>query len=109
MNAREDIILKVTEALNRNRECQLIIVEGEAGSGKTVLMSSLFYELNQLSLEESENIVLQNTSQYLLVNHDQQLKVYEQIASKLGILSKKIQMLFQNQRDLLIIIQKMIR
>ena len=89
MNAREDIILKVTEALNRNREGQLIIVEGEAGSGKTVLMSSLFYELNQLSLEGSENIVLQNTSQYLLVNHDQQLKVYEQIASKLGILSKR--------------------
>jgi len=89
MNAREDIILKVTEALNRSREGQLIIVEGEAGSGKTVLMSSLFYELNQLSLEDSENIVLQNTSQYLLVNHDQQLKVYEQIASKLGILSKR--------------------
>lgn len=89
MNAREDIILKVTEALNRNREGQLIIVEGEAGSGKTVLMSSLFYELNQLSLEDSENVVLRNTSQYLLVNHDQQLKVYEQIASKLGILSKR--------------------
>ena len=91
MNAREDIILKVTEALNRDREGQgqLIIVEGEAGSGKTVLMSSLFYELNQLSLEESENVVLKNTSQYLLVNHDQQLKVYEQIASKLGILSKR--------------------
>lgn len=91
MNAREDIILKVTEALNRDREGQgqLIIVEGEAGSGKTVLMSSLFYELNQLSLEESENVVLKNTSQYLLVNHDQQLKVYEQIASKLGVLSKR--------------------
>lgn len=89
MNAREDIILKVTEALNRNREGQLIIVEGEAGSGKTVLMSSLFYELSQLSLEDSENVILKNTSQYLLVNHDQQLKVYEQIASKLGILSKR--------------------
>ncbi|WP_427814822.1 DUF2075 domain-containing protein (plasmid) [Enterococcus sp. 22-H-5-01] len=89
MNAREDIILKVTEALNRNKEGQLIIIEGEAGSGKTVLMSSLFYELSQLALDESENVVLKNTSQYLLVNHDQQLKVYKQIASKLGILSKK--------------------
>lgn len=89
MNAREDIIIKVTEALNRDREGQLIIVEGEAGSGKTVLMSSLFYELNQLSQEDSENVVLKDTSQYLLVNHDQQLKVYEQIASKLGILSKR--------------------
>ncbi|MBM7711084.1 DUF2075 domain-containing protein [Enterococcus xiangfangensis] len=91
MNAREDIILKVTEAINRNKEGQLIIVEGEAGSGKTVLLSSLFYELSQLSLEESENVVLKNTNQYLLVNHNQQLKVYEQIASKLGILSKRNQ------------------
>lgn len=49
MTAREDIIIKVTEALNRGKEGQLIIVEGEAGSGKTVLMSSLFYELNQLA------------------------------------------------------------
>lgn len=89
MNAREDIIIKVTEALNRDGEGQLIIVEGEAGSGKTVLMSSLFYELNQLSQEDSENVVLKDTSQYLLVNHNQQLKVYEQIASKLGILSKR--------------------
>ncbi|WP_367378671.1 DUF2075 domain-containing protein [Enterococcus gilvus] len=89
MNAREDVIIKVTEALNRDGEGQLIIVEGEAGSGKTVLISSLFYELNQLSQEDSENVVLRDTSQYLLVNHDQQLKVYEQIASKLGILSKR--------------------
>ncbi|MGG5329788.1 DUF2075 domain-containing protein [Enterococcus sp. AZ163] len=89
MTAREDIIIKVTEALNRGKEGQLIIVEGEAGSGKTVLMSSLFYELNQLAEKNSENIVIQGTKQYLLVNHDQQLKVYEQIASKLGILSKR--------------------
>lgn len=88
MIAREKIILKITEALNRQKTSQLIIVEGAAGSGKTVLMSSLFYELNQLSASDSENVVIQNTDQYLLVNHDEQLKVYQQISSKLGI-SKK--------------------
>ncbi|MGX7059828.1 DUF2075 domain-containing protein [Vagococcus humatus] len=91
LNAREEIILKIVAALNREKEGQLIFVEGEAGSGKTVLMSSLFYELFQLSSEDSENKVLHNISTYLLVNHDQQLKVYEQIASKLGIVSKKNQ------------------
>jgi DUF2075 family protein/archaellum biogenesis ATPase FlaH/predicted GIY-YIG superfamily endonuclease len=89
MDAREKIILKVTEALNRQKTGQLILVEGEAGSGKTVLMSSLFYELHQLASKSSENVVVQGTNQYLLVNHDQQLKVYQQIASKLGILTKQ--------------------
>lgn len=88
MIAREKIISKIEQAINREKDGQLILVEGEAGSGKTVLMSSLFYELSQLSQEQSDNIILRDTSHYLLVNHDQQLKVYEQIAQKLGILSK---------------------
>src|SRR5699024_11719298 len=67
---------------------QLIIVEGEAGSGKTVLMSSLFYELQQLS-KTNENILLDDISCHLLVNHDQQLKIYQQIATKLGIFDSK--------------------
>ena len=87
--AKDKIIMKIEEALNRNKTGQLILVAGEAGSGKTVLMSSLFYDLFQLSQEDSENVILKNNSQYLLVNHDQQLIVYEQIAEKLGILSKK--------------------
>lgn len=84
-NAREDIILKITEALNRSKENQLILVEGEAGSGKTVLMSSLFYELSELAKENSENAQLKKLDQYLLVNHEQQLTVYQQIADKLGM------------------------
>lgn len=87
-NAREDIILRITEALNRSKENQLILVEGEAGSGKTVLMSSLFYELSELSKEGSENAQLKNIDQHLLVNHEQQLTVYKQIADKLGMINK---------------------
>lgn len=90
IQAKDKVILKIMEALTRNQSGELILVTGEAGSGKTVLMSSLFYELKQLAQEESENIVLQDANSYLLVNHEQQLKVYQQIANKLGIMSKKM-------------------
>lgn len=89
LSAKDTILLKIEEALNRNLEGQLILVEGEAGAGKTVLMSSLFYELQQLSKDTSDNVILRNTSQCLLVNHDQQLLVYTQIAKKLGLLTKQ--------------------
>lgn len=87
LRAKDFILLRIMEALTREQTGQLILVAGEAGSGKTVLMSSLFYELSQLAKTESENIVLKNTNNFLLVNHDQQLKVYQQIAKKLGITS----------------------
>lgn len=90
IQAKDKVILKIMEALTRNQSGELILVAGEAGSGKTVLMSSLFYELKQLAQEESENIVLQEANSYLLVNHEQQLKVYQQIANKLGITSKRV-------------------
>ncbi|WP_436666883.1 DUF2075 domain-containing protein [Latilactobacillus sakei] len=86
LDAKDKIMTTIeTNLKNRTKKGKLIVVEGDAGSGKTVLMSSLFYELNQLSKTESENPTLRGTSQFLLVNHDQQLKVYEEIAQKLGI------------------------
>ncbi|MCP6564978.1 DUF2075 domain-containing protein, partial [Klebsiella pneumoniae] len=43
--AKEAITGKIKVALHNNLEEQLVLVEGEAGSGKTVLMSSLFFDL----------------------------------------------------------------
>lgn len=87
LNIRQEIISKITTLLSKDETGQLIMVEGEAGSGKTVLMSSLFYELNQLSRENSENQIIEKCGQkqYLLVNHNQQLIVYQQLAKKLGL------------------------
>ena len=82
--AREDILDHVIAAVNENKRGQLILVEGEAGSGKTVLLSTLFYQLSQLE----SNIASPNLDKlknYLIVNHDEQLKVYQDIANKLGI------------------------
>lgn len=77
--SRELIFEKVQKVIKEHKTGQLIFVEGEAGSGKTVLLSSLFY---LLSTEAINNKRLNN---YLLVNHDQQLKVYKQIATKLDL------------------------
>lgn len=94
LDAKQQILNKVERALQNNETGQLIIVQGEAGSGKTVLLSKLFYEISkQLSsngqLLTSEDSDLKSDAKtadaYLLVNHDQQLIVYQQIAAKLGI------------------------
>jgi len=60
------------------------MVEGEAGSGKTVLMSTLFYELKKVGYEDD----LESLNVHLLVNHDEHVMIYRQIASKLGLSDK---------------------
>lgn len=75
-----DIILTDKKAKNK-----LIFVEGNPGTGKTVLNSSIFYELVLKNKEINENIENGKTLNIcMLVNHDEQLKVYDQIIEKLG-------------------------
>ena len=82
-NARDLIIQKVKRALEKNETKQLIFIEGEAGTGKTVLNSSTFYELYCRAEEDKKELDC-----HLLVNHDEQITVYEQIAEKLGLTDK---------------------
>jgi DUF2075 family protein len=81
--ARDLIIDKVSNALKNNETRQLIFIDGEAGTGKTVLNSSTFYELYCQAEENNRNLKC-----FLLVNHDEQITVYEQIAEKLGLIEK---------------------
>lgn len=82
-NARDLIIDKVIKALENGETKQLIFIDGEAGTGKTVLNSSTFYELYCLAEDNAKKIKC-----HLLVNHDEQITVYEQIAEKLGLTEK---------------------
>lgn len=82
-NVRELIIEKVSKALENDSKKQLIFIDGEAGTGKTVLNSSTFYELYCQAEENKKDLQC-----YLLVNHDEQITVYEQIAEKLGLTEK---------------------
>jgi len=87
--AKDEIIAKIEESINNEKkDSKLILVTGEAGTGKTVLLSNLFYELFKLSSDDSDNVILRGKTETLLVNHDEQVKVYEQIAKKLGMSDK---------------------
>ncbi|UBV40165.1 DUF2075 domain-containing protein [Staphylococcus xylosus] len=83
INAKEEILDKVKEAVILNEKGQLIIVEGEAGSGKTVLMSTLLYEIGKNNLDFDKNLDI-----HLLVNHNEHVSIYNQIVTKLGISTK---------------------
>lgn len=87
IQAKELIIQKVCEAFERGEEGQLIFVQGEAGTGKTVLTTSTFYEL----ITRGEEVSPPGQPQFpkmkchLMVNHDQQVHVYEQMAKRLNL------------------------
>lgn len=75
------------EKKNADVPADLIFVQGAAGTGKTVLLSHLFnrliedYHFNQDVSEDSNK---QEKTCYLLIRHDQQERVYSQIARKLS-------------------------
>lgn len=78
--AKDKIILKLTSAISKNESGVLILVKGEAGAGKTVLMSSLIDDL--LNSNDTEPI-RDNYPINLVVNHDDKLSVYQEIERKL--------------------------
>ncbi|MBS9339001.1 DUF2075 domain-containing protein [Fructobacillus sp. M2-14] len=81
--ANKEILLdKMFDVMRREIPHQLIMVEGAAGTGKTVLLSSFFFDL--LALADS-NSGMNSKKIALLVNHNEQLKVYKSIAKKLNI------------------------
>lgn len=83
IEARDTIIDRVMNALSNDERGTLVFIDGEAGTGKTVLNSSTFYELYCQAEENNSQI-----NCHLLVNHDEQITVYEQIAEKLGLTEK---------------------
>lgn len=71
---------------------KLIVVEGAAGTGKTVVLSHLFNTLMAKSTDgedDEERQADKPLDAYLLVSHDEQRKVYNQIAIKLGLQKKE--------------------
>lgn len=77
LSAKSQILQVVEQALRTNQTNQLVLVQGEAGAGKTVLMSNIFYDL---ATENDHNL---NVT--MMVNHREQEKVYEQIVDKLNM------------------------
>ncbi|WRP06577.1 DUF2075 domain-containing protein [Rossellomorea aquimaris] len=65
----------------------VITVVGDAGTGKSVLLSSLFNTLQDFSKDSSS--LLQGTDNYLLVNNGEMLKTYKNIATSLPNIKKR--------------------
>ena len=94
--AKEKIIEKIYECSLKNKNHQLVLVKGDAGTGKTVLMSSLFYDLlGKSSIELSEEEVEQKKLECaVVVNHIEQLTVYDEITKKLDLCKENEKIVF---------------
>ncbi|MFJ7951300.1 DNA/RNA helicase domain-containing protein [Lysinibacillus sp. NPDC096418] len=65
----------------------LLVIEGEAGVGKSVVLSSIFNTIQARTTEQSSN--LYDTENYLVVNHEEMFKTYKGIAKQVKHLKGK--------------------
>ncbi|CAI2643437.1 hypothetical protein AKUA2003_12020 [Apilactobacillus kunkeei] len=75
-------------------------IYGDAGTGKSVILSKLFYDIQQMAHEKDSP--LYKTNNYFLVNHPEILKVYKKMAgSQKNVLKKNFNRptSFINQND----------
>lgn len=110
LQAEELIINQLKTALeSSSSQKQLIVVEGAAGTGKTVLISHLFVEIakvlsnGQLSREreeaqDEEHLLSEDVAKTMaiVVNHDEQKTVYDSIAKRLGLQKRNGEVVFQS-------------
>lgn len=68
----------------------ILVITGDAGTGKSVVLSQLFYDLQQAAHDATSPLA--KTQNYFLVNHPELLKMYRNIAGELpGLLKKNFQ------------------
>ncbi|AVK64335.1 DNA replication initiation protein [Lactobacillus sp. CBA3606] len=66
----------------------LFVIHGDAGTGKSAVLAAAFSRLQALSRSETPN-ALQGTDNYLVVNHNEMLKIYKRLAGSAPDLRKK--------------------
>jgi DUF2075 family protein/archaellum biogenesis ATPase FlaH len=64
---------------------KVFMIEGEAGTGKSVVLASIYNTLQDYTKTDSK---LKGTDNYLLVNHSEMLKTYHSMANSLPNLKK---------------------
>ncbi|KRL05745.1 DUF2075 domain-containing protein [Liquorilactobacillus oeni] len=87
LNLKKEILAFCEKQHNCDRK-RIFIVEGNAGTGKSLVMSSLFSQL-QKKVKVQKESGLYNTKNYLLVNHPEMLKLYKNVAGTDHYLLKK--------------------
>lgn len=91
MELKEKILQFAVESIkNYNAEDpkpQMFVIDGDAGTGKSVILNSLFNEMQRLSkVEKSKDWV--GTRNTLLVNHPEMLKLYHRICQSFPYIVK---------------------
>ncbi|WP_174233470.1 DUF2075 domain-containing protein [Exiguobacterium aurantiacum] len=71
---------RITESKPDDTYGDLYVIEGEAGVGKSVVLSSIFNTIQARTNEAGSN--LYQTENYLVVNHEEMLKTYKGIAKQ---------------------------
>lgn len=89
---QQDLKEKVIDFCKRSlndteNEHHVFFIAGEAGTGKSVVLSSIFKTVQDLAEEKETSFNRDNN--YLLVNHNEMLKTYKKIAESLPNLKKK--------------------
>lgn len=85
LEVKQEIIDYCKQNISKNNRSKVFIIEGEAGTGKSVVMASLYNTLQDYSKLDT---VLKGTDNYLLVNHPEMLKTYHSLANSLPNLKK---------------------
>lgn len=85
LEIKADIIEYCEENINSLKE-KVFMIEGEAGTGKSVVLASLYNTLQDLAKDKTSSI--SGTDNYLLVNHGEMIKTYHSIAESLPNLKK---------------------
>lgn len=92
MDAKREILEVIRRACKSKKQGGLVVIEGEAGTGKSVLMSSLFYDLvapdGDRARDEGR---LQRTELRceFIINHNEQLANFNSIFRRLGLCNKE--------------------
>ncbi len=83
----KDEILDFCKSAIDNPDKHVIVIEGDAGTGKSLLLSSLFNTIQDLAKDSKSQLYKKNN--YLVVNHAEMLKTYKNISKSLPNLKKK--------------------
>lgn len=88
--ARDFILDRLDEATIHNKKEQLIMVEGEAGTGKSVLTNTAFYNILQKSEMQKEKTGTEIKA-YMLINHNEQFDLCRNVIKTLGFDEELVQ------------------
>lgn len=67
----------------------MFVVQGDAGTGKSVILNALFNEVQRLANDNKDTKdILAGTRNYLIVNHPEMLKLYHRMSTNFRYISK---------------------